>query len=87
MFLQQALGSVHRGDLTCYQNRLSTARFVCMTFTPQIKNKHQELEGLCFSDKAASMFEDGSVNETTVGRAPLGGRGVCLYYFYVSWSY
>lgn len=50
---------------------LSAVRFVCLTFTSQIKNKHQELEGHCSSDRAASLFGDSSVNETTVRRALL----------------
>lgn len=50
---------------------LSAVRFVCLTFTSQIKNKHQELEGRCSSDRAASLFGDSSVNETTVRRALL----------------
>lgn len=54
---------------------ISTVRFVCPTFTPQIKNKHQELEKPSLSDRAASAFEDGSVNETTVVRALLGVEG------------
>lgn len=54
---------------------MSTVRLVCLTFTPQIKNKHQELEKLPSSDRAVSAFEDSSVNETTVVRALLGVEG------------
>lgn len=71
---------------------MSTVRLVCLTFTPQIKKKHQELEKLPSSDRAVSAFEDSSVNETTVVRALLGveGWGGSLVFYlmelFISWA-
>lgn len=67
---------MHTGEILPFtRTGISTVRFVCLTFTPQIKSKHQELEKLFFSDRVESAFEDSSVNETTVVRALSGVEG------------
>lgn len=67
---------MHTGEVLPFtRTGISKIGFVCLTFTPQIKNKPRELEKLSFSDRAESAFEDSSVNETTVVRALLGVEG------------